>query len=674
MRIRRIGGAGTTTPGTLSDLVRTSIGGRNKEVNVFWTTRKAAKAVGILQLAMLLLVFLVVIGETDRGNLLLNPGAEEGSADRPSVWRPVALPGGDGDIAFSWDAERSHDGDRSLRIEGHGGARGIWSQTVSVEPDTVYEVSGYVAFEALHPEAECNLQVVFRSADGRLLEFVDLAGHRSGSRDFELDFPARMLFRAPADAVTAEVNGYLSGVGTAWFDDLDFRAAPCGDIVGQVLSGGEPLAGVTVYLWGDPWGERIEAVTNANGDYRLGDVPVSHPRYILVAEKEGFRTGVQGGVDVTDGTTVVTLDLDPGTDPVDDLEVGYGFLCLSHDQPPIDLPAYAPLPEDASGYIPEARTYLEPDDIITSDDPVVIALAERIVASLSVTDQQNAVAVARAVYEWISIHINHDAVYGNRQPYLDVTSGIWQTIQPGGWCWGRSFYDWGYKPAELLEERVGICVEHSWLGAAVLRALNIPAQARVGSAQFWIQDEAGNGAWYGFSTNGGSNTYRETGHLGAGFGDSHVPTYYSVTSEPFLQEDWDWAEPGVWRELHPWGEVYPADAAGLDQAKLDLAQYAETGRAPSGMIRRRAGAAAYEINYSQITLNRWSLANQTIIDVRFPAPTESVATTDTGEWVYWTNHPDCVIDTYVETIENPPVQEVQRWRHIVFDVSSLLGD
>ena len=46
----------------------------------------------------------------------------------------------------------------------------------------------------------------------------------------------------------------------------------------------------------------------------------------------------------------------------------------------------------------------------------------------------------------------------------------------------------------------------------------------------------------------------------------------------------------------------------------------------------------------------------------------------TRGWAYWTNHPECVIDTYVETIENPPVPEIQAWRHIVFDVSSLLGD
>lgn len=630
---------------------------------------------GILVLALLGSGLLLARGQPEGGNLLVNPGAEEGTAGHPSGWRPVALPGTSGRVDLSWDSGRSADGARSLCIEATGSARGIWSQGVEVSEGVVYVISGYVAFEDLADDSVCRLQVVFRGRSGELLEFVNLARHDGGSRGFELDFPARMLFRAPEGAATAEVNGYLSGPGVGWFDALDFREAPCGTIAGRVLSEGSPVSGLRVFLWGDPWGERIEATTDDGGNYVLEGVPVSHPRYILVAEGAGYRTRAQGNVDVeAGGTTVVDLDLDAGFDPIDDLEVGYGFLCLSHDQPPIELPTHAPLPDGADSYAPEVRVYLEADDIITSDDPAIRALADRVLASVDAEDRGNAVAVARAVFEWISVHINHDAVYGSNEPYLDVTSGIWQTIQLGGWCWGRNFCDWGYRPAELLEERVGICVEHSWLSAAVLRALNIPARARVGSAQFWVQDEAGHGAWYGFSTNGGSNTYRETGYLGAGFGDSVLPTFYSVTSEPLLAEDWDWAEPGIWHEVHPWGEVYPADQAGLERAKQDLEQYAESGRAPRGMIRRQPGSAAHEIGYSQITLCRWSLSNQPIVDVRFPAPTESDATTDTGEWVYWTNHPECVIDTYVETIENPPVPEVQRWRHVVFDVTSLLGD
>jgi len=608
-------------------------------------------------------------------NLLMNPGVEEGSGSLPVGWRSVKLPGGDGSVTFAWDDASSHEGSRSLRIDSTGTGRGIWSQVVPVEAGVVYELSGYVAFEGLTRESACHLQAVFRGEGNQVLEFVDLARHDSGSRDFDLDFPARMLFRAPSGATHVETNGYLSGRGTAWFDDLVLSEAPLGAIAGRVTSEGSPIEGVHIYLWGDPWGETIEGWTDASGAYRLDGVPVSHPRYILIVEKDGYRTEPLGEVAVVAGDrSTYDFDLTPGSDPIDDFEVGHGFLCQSHDQVPAELPEFAPLPDGPTGYIPEVRTYLEADEMITSDAPTIVQLAAEIVSVLSAAERESAVAVARAVYEWISLRINHDAVYGNQQPYLDVTSGIWQTIQPGGWCWGRNFYDWGYRPAELLTERVGICVEHSWLCAAVLRALNIPARARVGSAQFWVQDVAGNGGWFGMSTNGGSNTYRQTGYLGAGFGDFAQPTFYSVTSEPFMHEDWDWEEPGLWRELHPWGEVYSGDAAGFEQARADLARYAETGKAPEGTARRRPGTGAYEINYSQITLSRWSLSNQTVIDVRFPLPTESAATSDTGEWAYWTNHPECVIDTYVETIENPPVPEIQRWRHIVFDVSSLLGD
>jgi len=39
---------------------------------------------------------------------------------------------------------------------------------------------------------------------------------------------------------------------------------------------------------------------------------------------------------------------------------------------------------------------------------------------------------------------------------------------------------------------------------------------------------------------------------------------------------------------------------------------------------------------------------------------------------YWTNHPECVTRTWVEEITNPPVEGVQRWYHIEFDLAELL--
>ena len=608
-------------------------------------------------------------------NLLINAGFEQGDGNRPVGWRAVTLPGGDGTIGFAWDDEYSYQGERSLRIDVNGTKRGIWSQTVAVEADAVYEISGYVAFANLSPRLDAHLQIVFRDANGQLLEFVNLAKHNSGSRDFELDFPARMIVRAPVDATSAEVNGYLEGTGTLWIDDLAFALAPIGSIHGRVLSDGEPISDVRVFLWGDPWGQEIEAFTDADGVYELTEIPVSHPRYIVIAEKDGFMTQPVGDIDVVSEQAIDhDFEIMAGADPLDTLEVGYGYISQAYAQELVDLPEYALRPSSATDYPESVRPYLESDEYITVDDPIVRDLAVEILHSMPESDRDNSVSVAWAVYAWISTRINHDAVYGNNQPYLDVTSGIWQTIQPGGWCWGASFYDWLYRPAELLAEETGICIEHSWLSAALLRALNIPARARVGSAQFWLSTGGDEGAWFGFSTNGGSNTYRETGYLGAGFGGSILPVFFSATSEPFLHEDWDWQQPGLWRERHPWGEVYPGTTAGLSQAIGDLGTYAVSGIAAKGLGRRAPGEAIYEIGYSQIELGLWNLGEQRVIDVRFPAPTESAGTSDTGEWQYWTNRPECVIDTYEEVLDDLPTGIVQTWRHIVFDVTSLMGD
>jgi transglutaminase-like putative cysteine protease len=609
----------------------------------------------------------------DAGNLLTNAGMESGAGDRPHEWRPVTLPGGDGTIGFAWDDAIAHQGTRSLRIDIEGTKRGIWSQTVSVNAGAVYEISGYVAFAELHPRSDAHLQIVFRDAGNQMLEFVELARHDGGSRGFELDYPARMIVRAPEGATTAEINGYLEGSGTLWIDDIAFSPAPIGSIHGRVHSEGEPLAGVLVYLWGDPWDQVIETTTDAEGNYQLTEIPATHPRYIAIAEKDGHVSQPQGDIDVVaDQSVEVNFLMEAGSNPIDTLKVGYGYIAESHVQEKILLPDYAPRYDAIEDYPESIQPYLSADDFVTSDDPIIRALADDILGSVPLADRENAAAVAWAVFSWISTNVNHDAVYGNRQPYMNVTSGIWQTIQEGGWCWGRSFYDWLYRPTELLVEKTGICIEHSWLSAALLRALHIPARARVGSAQFWLSTDGDEGTWFGFSTNGGSNTYRETGYLGAGYGDSLLPAFFSAASEPFLHEDWDWQQPGLWREHHPWGEVYPATASGLSQAIRDLEIYASSGEAAKGSGRRTPGEGAIEIGYSQIELGLWNLGEQHTIDIRFPAPTESAGTTDTGEWRYWTNHPECVVSTYEEVIDNVPSGIVQTWRHIVFDASSLV--
>ncbi|MCG2768867.1 MAG: hypothetical protein L6435_10885, partial [Anaerolineae bacterium] len=128
------------------------------------------------------------------GNLVVNGGFEEGSGGEPAGWTMFS-PGPPG-ATFEWDSSSSHDGDYSVRIDAAGTEIGMWQQIVDITPDTVYSLSGYVAFESIVPPGYCNLEVVFRDSEGHVLQFVDLPEH-DGTRPFELDFPYDLKFRAP---------------------------------------------------------------------------------------------------------------------------------------------------------------------------------------------------------------------------------------------------------------------------------------------------------------------------------------------------------------------------------------------------------------------------------------------------------------------------------------------
>jgi len=608
--------------------------------------------------------------QEDPNNLLLNSDFEYGSGGKPSAWEPFALgpPGSN----FIWDHTQSNTGIHSVRIERTSLGVGMWQQRVGVTPGTVYELTGYVAFENIAPAGECRLQAVFKEHDGDVIEIVDLPGH-DGSRGFEFDYPARLKFRAPPNSVQAEINCLLDGPGTAWFDDVFFGPAPVGNIAGRVTDCGTGIEGVHVYLHGRPWGGDYNDVTDANGSYLIEDVPVSFPRYILLAEKPGYKTKPVGDLNITQArVTTADIEIRQGSDPLDDLNVRFGFLELNYAEEPCDVPKDAIIPSDANGYPAGVRTYLESDSYITSDNPIIVSLANHILLDVPGPNRSNTYEVAWAVYEWIARNINHDAVFGGgTQPYYDVTSGSYQTIGLGGWGWGRNFYDWAYKPVELLQAGCGICVEHWWLTSALLRALNIPARARIGSAEFWVQKPGYYGYWVGIATNIGSNDYREHGSLGSGFGRMVSPTSYSVTSEPLLHEDWYMKDKCLWHEKHPWLVSYEDTNDGLNQALDDLNFFANTGYT-GAVTSPPPEYDRYCIHYRDITVNLYNIGFQRTLDVRFPMVVESPYHHDMNEYAYWTNHPECVKRTWIQEVTNPPTAGVARWYHIEFDLTGLL--
>lgn len=623
-------------------------------------------------------------GGTPAGaNLLRNPGFEEG-LEAPEGWRtyPAPSPG----LRFSRDDTRSHSGGRSARVECAGSGFGMWQQVVDVEPGRVYVFTAYVAFEGIAPGGACRLQLVFRKADDGIIEFVEFPSH-TGRREFALDFPPELKVRAPAAAARVEVNLFLSGRGRAWFDDVFFGLAATGDVSGTVTCEGEPLESARVHVWGSPWGRSHEALTDSAGKYDLTGIPVAFPRYILMASKDGYRTLPAGDVDVTGGAnTTVDFELVRGRDP-DDLRVKFGTLVLQEFVPRARIPEGAVIPSDAKGYPEAIRPYLESDDYIQAEHPDVVALAKQLVGTLGPGDRTDVRKVAWVLYEWVSKHIDHDGVFSDRRsgldpPYRDVTSGIWQTLDPDGWCWGKSFLDWCYRPDELLKVECGICVEHAWLVSAMLRSLNIPARASVGSLEFWAQDPNGNGAWVGMSTTGGRTGYRERGTLapGRGFEGGRPHARFSVLSRPILHEDWNARNKGLWRERHPWTERYEGTKAGHDRAESDLTSFGATGEAPRmrppGRARPRRGTRApgdsHLIHYSDVTINLWNMGDQRTLDVRFPLVTDPPGGSVEVANVYWTNHPECVRRTWIEEITHPPVEGTERWFHIEFALTNLL--
>jgi hypothetical protein len=634
-------------------------------------------------------------------NLLCNPGFETGDRT-PEGWRTFTpFPRG---VSYVWDDSRHHAGKRSARIEGTADGTGMWQQIVEVEPGRVYMLSGYVAFDGIAPPGQCCLQLVFRDANNAVIGMIFWPGH-AGRREFALDFAADLKVRAPTGAARVEVNLFLHGTGRAWFDDVFFGAVPTGEIIGTVSSAGQPLAGARVRIWGEPWDKAYQATTDAEGKYRLTDIPVAYPRYILLAGKNGYRTRPVGGVEVTHGgSATVNFEMEPGLDP-DDLRVKFGALTFQKFVLPNRIPYGATIPADASGYPEAVRPFLKADEFIQSDHPVVVAKAKQLVETLPVADRKDTRKVVWAVYEWVSRNIEHDGVFsvaahgGLRQPFRDETSGIWQTISGEGWCWGRNFLDWCYRPHELLKVKGGICAEHAWLVAALLRSLNVPARAAVGSHEYWAQRSKDDGAWIHGGTTGGRTSFRERGHLGDGFEGYPPERRFSVLSRPILHEDWNAQHKGLWRELHPWGERYDGTPAGYEQAKADLAALAVTGTAPRGLPppqrqrpprpaaeqdredlalqRERRGpppGAAYLVDYSDVTINLLNMDSQRTLDVRFPMASLVDASTDVkADNAYWTNHPECVKRTWVEKITHAPAQGAERWFHVEFDLGPLLA-
>ncbi len=625
----------------------------------------------------------VAFGQT---NLLTNPGFEEG-ADAPTGW--TTFPPAPAGFTYSVDDETSHAGERSACIandadQATGRAFGMWQQVVPVTPGDIYIISSWVRMDGGERGTNACLQLLFRDADDRMLERNDLSGH-SGTMPWARDFPHDMRVLAPENAATVEVNLFLEGAGTVWFDDVFFDLGPAGDISGTITAGGEPLEGALVQVWGSPFAD----TTDAEGRYTLAGVPQASPRYVVIASMDGHRKKAAGDLDVLPGETLTfDLELEAGEDP-EALRVKFGSLLRQTRGPRTSASVDGVIDPDL--YPDEVKVYLEPSECIDSDHPLVVEVAAAIMEGLAPADRTSTLKVARAAYEWIVQNVEYDVIYSGNQrggrpgaprppasSFVDSTEGKWQTITGEGWCWGHNFTDWLYKTSEALTERRAICIEHGRVAAGLLRALGIPARPiKPYSAQFWVQVPGGESYWSGMGTSGGRNAFRERGSLSAGFRPSAPSSVQLIPIDagPVVHSDWYTDNKCLWREVHPWRANYEDTDQGVAQAVADLATFAATGDAPPRRTERGAPAhrpaTALEIAYADFTLDFSNIGDQEVLHVRFPLPVETEFVDCLDDLAHWTNYPDLITRTWLSEETNPPVAETRVWYNIDFDLTAL---
>ena len=160
-------------------------------------------------------------------NFLLNPGAEAG-VSMPDKWKSGALM--PGSSVLKWASNQFHAGTRSLKIVNLQANDAYWTQSVVVQPNTDYQLSGWIKTKDV---AHSN-DAVDAGANLSILGGDERTPGLFGSNDWTF---VSLTFNTEARTsitVAAQV-GFEAGktTGTAWFDDL--KLANIGEAVCYTL-------------------------------------------------------------------------------------------------------------------------------------------------------------------------------------------------------------------------------------------------------------------------------------------------------------------------------------------------------------------------------------------------------------------------------------------------------
>ena len=219
-----------------------------------------------------LLLVLLAASAAAEENLLINPGFEErGEEGLPAGWETEAYFGLDGYTLYGLSAE-THEGSYSAMLQNLDNNDARYYQTVEVEPEELYRLSGWIRAEGITPTGEW----------GANLSVKNLYVHTEAIRDTEGSWRYVELYGETGPGQTevtvcARLGGYSGEVsGKAWFDDLSLVRV-------------EEIPGDTVAeLWFSPdydWGDESWEETDWDEDM---DEPQRAAWPMLVGIAAGF--------------------------------------------------------------------------------------------------------------------------------------------------------------------------------------------------------------------------------------------------------------------------------------------------------------------------------------------------------------------------------------------------
>ncbi len=175
----------------------------------------------MFMLALALVTVPDALGQEIDGNVLINPGFEDGG-ETPTGWS-FNHRRTDGEIV--WDAERSHSGARSVRLRNvEAGQTGNVVQVIAcdppLQPGSRVTYSAWVAADGITGNGP---RIIFNLLSTDKVRQDEASGAIGGSHDFQ-----RVQATALATRVTSQLVIYLChyGLGTAWWDDAVLTVEP----------------------------------------------------------------------------------------------------------------------------------------------------------------------------------------------------------------------------------------------------------------------------------------------------------------------------------------------------------------------------------------------------------------------------------------------------------------